>query len=68
MDDILVVGKTMDSINHVKSRLEGVFDVRDLGEASYFLSIKIIRDRPSIYLQINQQRMTTQLVEKYGLQ
>ena len=68
MDDILVVGKTMDSINHVKSRLEGVFDVRDLGEASYFLSINIIRDRPSRYLQINQQRITTQLVEKYGLQ
>ena len=67
VDDILVVGKTMDSINHVKSRLEGVFDVRDLGEASYFLSINIIRDRPSRYLQINQQRMTTQLVEKYGL-
>ena len=49
VDDILVVGKTMDSINHVKSKLEGVFDVRDLGEASYFLSINIIRDRPSKY-------------------
>ena len=67
VDDILIVAKSIDAVNHIKVRLSGIFDVRDLGEANQFLGIKISRSRPSQSLQINQQRMITQLVEKYGL-
>jgi hypothetical protein len=38
VDDILMAGKRMEEIAAVKRLLGEVFDVRDLGEATYFLS------------------------------
>ena len=41
--------------------------MHDLGEAHYFLGIDIIRDRAARTLKLCQRRLTTQLVETYGL-
>jgi len=45
VDDILVAAKNLADINHVKARLTAIFDVRDLGEAKYFLGMSLDRDR-----------------------
>jgi hypothetical protein len=42
VDDILMAGKRMEEIAAVKRLLGEVFDVRDLGKATYFLGMKLI--------------------------
>jgi hypothetical protein len=44
VDDILIVGLDREEIAVVKDLLGAVFDVRDLGEATYFLGMKVTRD------------------------
>ena len=42
MDDILLARNDLGTLNEVKQFLSKDFDTKDMGEASYVLSIKII--------------------------
>ena len=44
-DDILFIGNNVTLLKDVKSWLGNCFAMKDLGEASYILRIKIYRDR-----------------------
>ncbi len=67
VDDILVAAKNLADINHIKARLTAIFDVRDLGEAKYFLGMRLDRDRQARTLKMTQGRLATELVHKHGL-
>lgn len=67
VDDILIICKSTDSAQAVKSVLMKIFDTRDLGDASLFLGMEIIRSRVNGTLKIVQRRMVDDLVTKYGL-
>lgn len=67
VDDILIAAKDMAAIINVKERLTSAFDVRDLGEAKYFLGMSLDRDRTEYTLKMSQQRLASELVDKYGL-
>ena len=67
VDDILIAAKDMASVNSIKKRLTTTFDVRDLGEAKYFLGISLDRNRAERTLKMAQQRLATELVDKFGL-
>ena len=45
VDDILLTGNDLDIIQKTKSWLNSKFEMKDMGEASYVLGIKITRDR-----------------------
>ena len=45
VDDILLIGNNVAELSTVKVWLASIFDMKDLGEASYILGIKLIRDR-----------------------
>ena len=45
VDDILLIGNDVAALSIVKVWLASTFDMKDLGEASYILGIKLIRDR-----------------------
>ena len=49
VDDILIAAKDMAAISIVKERLTTVSDVRDLGEAKYFLGMSLNRTEQSIH-------------------
>ena len=59
VDDILIFGTNTDVIDEVKSFLSSRFDMKDLGEASVILNIKLIKNENGIIL--NQSHY----VEKY---
>ena len=59
VDDILIFGTNTDVIDEVKSFLSSRFDMKDLGEASVILNIKLIKNENEIIL--NQSHY----VEKY---
>ena len=67
VDDILVAGKDTTSVDTVIQAFQALFDVRDLGEADFFLGMDIHRDRTNKTLKIGQHRLVSELVDKYGL-
>ncbi len=67
VDDILVAAKNLADVNHIKARLTAIFDIRDLGEAKYFLGMSLNRDRQARTLKMTQERLATELVYKHGL-
>ena len=44
VDDILLIGNDVGILSSVKVWLSSQFDVKDLGEASHILGIKLLRD------------------------
>ena len=44
-----------------------MFDVRDLGEATFFLGMELTRDREARTLKLTQKKVTGELVGRYGL-
>ena len=68
VDDMLIAGKDVHDIARVKERLMSIFDIRDLGEARYFLGMEIIRDRRAKTIELTQAKLTAELVARYNLE
>jgi hypothetical protein len=45
VDDILIIGNNVELLRSVKLYLSTRFPIKDLGEASYILGIKVIHGR-----------------------
>ena len=45
VDNILLIGNDVGTLSSVKVWLSALFDMKDLGEASHILGIKLLRDR-----------------------
>ena len=45
IDDILLTGNNKEMIDTAKKWLSSNFEMKDMGEASYVLGVKIVRDR-----------------------
>jgi len=54
VDDLIIFGKDIASINSFKVQLNEEYEMKDLGELKYFLSIQVQRDREWKILHISQ--------------
>ena len=54
VDDILLIENDVGALSSVKIWLSNQFDMKDLGEASYILEIKLLRDRKNRILALSQ--------------
>jgi transposase InsO family protein len=68
VDDILVAAKSPDEIDQFKKKFLDRFEARDLGDASFFLGMEIVRDRRLRTIGLNQGKFAQQLVEKFSMQ
>ena len=68
VDDLLIAAATPDTVTKVKAALLRAFDARDMGEASLFLGMSVKRDRTAGTLRLSQERMTSELITKWGLE
>jgi transposase InsO family protein len=66
VDDSLVVGSKA-AVKRTKKELARVFDVRDLGEAKYFLGMEISRNRVERTVKLTQKRVVRELLQEYGM-
>ena len=66
VDDILIAAKQLESVKAVKQQLLGLFESRDLGEATSYLGMSIQRNRQTGIIKIGHRLMITELLEKYG--
>jgi hypothetical protein len=67
VDDILIITKDAELANDTKRWLMSKFDARDLGEASYYLGIKLTRNREHKTIKLTNEKMITELAFKYDL-
>src|SRR3569833_2696538 len=67
VDDILIAARGAERIAKVKAHLAEKFDVRDLGEATYFLGMELSRDRAARTLKLTQKKLTGELLARHGL-
>ena len=68
VDDILVITNNTSMLNSVKNQISTAFETRDLGPATFFLGIDIIRDRTTKTIKLTQTRHTTDLLSKFNME
>ena len=66
VDDLLLIGSSMELIGWVQSQLTSRFSMIDLGLLHYFLGLEIWQHKSGIFL--SQKKYASKLLEKYGMQ
>ena len=67
VDDILLIGNDIPMLQSVKLWLSNKFSMKDLGEASYILGIKIYRDRSKRMLGLSQSRYIDLILKRFSM-
>ena len=68
VDDILLIGNDIPSLQAVKTWLGKNFSMKDLGEATYILGIKIYRDRSKRLIGLSQSTYIDKVLHRFGMQ
>ncbi|KAJ9535627.1 hypothetical protein OSB04_un001233 [Centaurea solstitialis] len=64
VDDILLIGNDVPTLQSVKSWLSKCFRMKDLGEAAYILGIKIYRNRSKRLIGLSQSTYIDKILKK----
>lgn len=67
VDDILLATNDMGLLREVKQYLSKNFDMKDMGEASYVIGIKITRDRQRCILGLSQEAYINKVLERFRM-
>ena len=68
VDDILMAGpKDSPVMGRLKAELTEIFDIRDLGESSYFLGMEIERKRDEGTIKLSQKKLTGEILNRFGM-
>ena len=67
VDDILLIGNDIPTLQGTKIWLSEQFSMKDLGEAVYILGIKIYRDRSKRLLELSQSMYIDTILKRYNM-
>ncbi|GKE48235.1 retrotransposon protein, putative, ty1-copia subclass [Tanacetum coccineum] len=67
VDDIIIVGNHIPSLQSVKDYLGKCFAMKDLGEATFILGIKIYRDRSKRLIRLGQNAYMDKILKRYKM-
>ncbi|KAL0345557.1 UNVERIFIED_CONTAM: Retrovirus-related Pol polyprotein from transposon RE1 [Sesamum radiatum] len=65
VDDILLIGNDVKMLGDIKAWLSTQFSMKDMGEASYILGIKIYRDRSRRLLGLTQSSYIEKVLKRF---
>jgi len=68
VDDILLIGNDVPMISSIKLFLSQKFSMKDLGEATYILGIKIYRDRSRRLIGLSQSTYIDKVLTRFNMQ
>ena len=68
VDDILLIGNHIPTLQDVKSWLGKCFAMKDLGEAIYIFGIKIYRDRSKWLISLSQSTYIDKILRRFSMQ
>ena len=63
VNDILIDGSDKEYVSDIKAWLSSNFEMKDMGEVSYILGVKISRDRPRKVLSLSQETYIRKILE-----
>ncbi|KAJ9547714.1 hypothetical protein OSB04_020257 [Centaurea solstitialis] len=67
VDDILLIGNDVPTLRSVKSWLSRCFQMKDLGEATYILGIKIYRNRSKRLIGLSQSTYIDKILKRFRM-
>jgi len=67
VDDILLIGNDVGTLSTVKIWLSNQFDMKDLGEASYILGIKLLRDCRNKMIGLSQAAYIDKVLARFSM-
>ncbi|GJX33121.1 retrotransposon protein, putative, ty1-copia subclass [Tanacetum coccineum] len=67
VDDIIIMGNHISSLQSVKSYLGKCFAMKDLGEATFILGIKIYRDRSKRLIGLSQSAYMDKILKRFRM-
>ncbi|KAL0455289.1 UNVERIFIED_CONTAM: hypothetical protein Slati_0868100 [Sesamum latifolium] len=67
VDDILLTGNDVNMLGETNAWLSTQFSMKDMGEASYILGIKIYRDRSRRILGITQSSYIEKVLKRFKM-
>ncbi|GJY69844.1 putative RNA-directed DNA polymerase [Tanacetum coccineum] len=67
VDDIIIMGNHIPSLQSVKNYLGKCFSMKDLGEATFILGIKIYRDRSKRLIGLGQNAYMDKILKRYKM-
>ena len=67
VDDILLIGNDVGVLSSIRIWLSNQFDMKDLGEASYILGIKLWRDSKNRMLGLSQTAYVDKILSKFSM-
>ncbi|GJW34706.1 retrotransposon protein, putative, ty1-copia subclass [Tanacetum coccineum] len=67
VDDIIIMGNHIPSLQSVKDYLGKCFAMKDLGEATFILGIKIYRDRSKRLIRLGQNAYMDKILKRYRM-
>ncbi|KAJ9556807.1 hypothetical protein OSB04_011421 [Centaurea solstitialis] len=67
VDDILLIGNDVPTLQSLKSWLSKCFQMKDLGEAAYILGIKIYRNRSKRLIGLSQSTYIDKILKKFRM-
>ncbi len=68
VDDILLIGNDIPSLESTKTWLGECFSMKDLGDATYVLGIRIYRDRQRRLLGLSQGTYIDKMLNRFNMQ
>ena len=68
VDDILLAENSKEIIIATQEWLSSTFEMKDLGEASYVLGVKIYRDRSKRLIGLSQETYIKKVLERFQMQ
>ncbi|GJR62322.1 retrotransposon protein, putative, ty1-copia subclass [Tanacetum coccineum] len=68
VDDILFIGNDIPTLQSVKDWLGKCFSMKDLGDATYILGIKIYRDRSKRLIRLSQDTYLDKILKRFKME
>jgi Reverse transcriptase (RNA-dependent DNA polymerase) len=67
VDDITLLGNSLDQIKEVKKLIATSFKISDLGKISYFLGLRVIRDQSQCIIDLDQSKYISDILAQFQI-
>jgi Reverse transcriptase (RNA-dependent DNA polymerase) len=67
VDDITLLGNSLNQIEEVKKLIATSFEISNLGEISYFLGLCVIRDRSQCIINLDQSKYISDVLARFQM-
>ena len=67
VDDILLIGNDVGMLSEAKLWLSNVFSMKDLGEATFILGIRVYRDRAKRMIGLSQSMYIDKVLKRFSM-